>query len=89
MRASLAKLAALPAGSRVFCAHEYTLANLQFALRVEPENRALQAAIHHCAEKRDKGEPTVPQRLQTSSATTRFSAGTARRFVRRCPTRAY
>ena len=63
MRASLAKLAALPGSSRVFCAHEYTLANLQFALRVEPENRALQAAIHHCAEKRAKGEPTVPSTL--------------------------
>ena len=89
MRASLAKLVALPGSSRVFCAHEYTLANLQFALRVEPENRALQAAMHHYAEKRVRASRQYPQRLQTSSATTRFSAGTARRFVRRLPMKAY
>tara|TARA_B100001287_G_scaffold266093_1_gene259666 strand:+ start:91 stop:873 length:783 start_codon:yes stop_codon:yes gene_type:complete len=63
MRASLAKLAALPGSSRVFCAHEYTLTNLQFALQVEPENRALLEAMRHCTEKRDKGEPTVPSTL--------------------------
>ena len=41
MAASLAKLAALPGETRVYCAHEYTLANLRFALAVEPGNAAL------------------------------------------------
>ena len=52
MRASLEKLAALNGDSRVFCAHEYTLANLQFALRVEPQNQALQLAMKSCAGKK-------------------------------------
>ena len=39
MRASLAKLAALPAETLVYCAHEYTLSNLKFGLAVEPDNR--------------------------------------------------
>ncbi|MDR2113155.1 MAG: hydroxyacylglutathione hydrolase, partial [Candidatus Accumulibacter sp.] len=38
---SLARLAALPDDTRVYCAHEYTEANLRFALAVEPGNRAL------------------------------------------------
>ena len=38
---SLAKLAALPGSTKVFCAHEYTLSNLRFALAVEPGNAAL------------------------------------------------
>ncbi|HWU84114.1 MAG TPA: hydroxyacylglutathione hydrolase, partial [Rhodocyclaceae bacterium] len=39
---SLNKLAALPADTRVYCAHEYTQSNLRFALAVEPDNAALQ-----------------------------------------------
>lgn len=41
MHASLAKLAALAPETRVYCAHEYTLANIRFALAVEPDNAAL------------------------------------------------
>ena len=63
MCASLAKLAALDDASRVFCAHEYTLANLEFALRVEPQNPALQTAMQSCQAKRARGEPTVPSTL--------------------------
>ena len=38
MIGSLAKLAALPAETLVYCGHEYTLSNLKFGLAVEPEN---------------------------------------------------
>lgn len=38
MWASLCRLAALPEDTRVYCAHEYTLANLAFAKAVEPDN---------------------------------------------------
>ncbi|WP_431978553.1 hydroxyacylglutathione hydrolase C-terminal domain-containing protein, partial [Pseudomonas aeruginosa] len=41
MHHSLARLAALPANTRVYCTHEYTLSNLRFALAVEPDNAAL------------------------------------------------
>src|ERR1700686_2219724 len=40
MNASLTKLRNLPPETRVFCGHEYTAANLRFALTVEPANRA-------------------------------------------------
>ncbi|MGB1140891.1 MAG: hydroxyacylglutathione hydrolase, partial [Halioglobus sp.] len=42
---SLKSLTELPANTRVYCAHEYTLANLAFAAAVEPDNEALQARI--------------------------------------------
>jgi hydroxyacylglutathione hydrolase len=41
MTSSLTRLRALPAETRVFCGHEYTLANLRFALAVEPANRSV------------------------------------------------
>ena len=44
MFASLAKLAALPDETRVYCGHEYTAANLRFAAHVEPANADVAAA---------------------------------------------
>jgi hydroxyacylglutathione hydrolase len=38
MQASLAKLAALPPDTKVYFGHEYTAANLRFAVAVEPRN---------------------------------------------------
>ena len=43
MWSSLSKLAALPPATRVYCGHEYTLANLRFAAAVEPGNAAIRA----------------------------------------------
>ncbi len=40
MNASLNRLRDLPPETQVFCGHEYTAANLRFALTVEPDNRA-------------------------------------------------
>ena len=65
MLASLDKLAALPASTQVCCAHEYTLANLRFALAVEPNNAALIAYNRRCVELRDSGKPTLPADLAT------------------------
>ena len=65
MLASLDKLAALPAMTQVCCAHEYTLANLRFALAVEPDNAALIAYNKRCVELRDSGKPTLPANLAT------------------------
>ena len=42
MSASLTKLRNLPPDTRVFCGHEYTAANLRFALTVDPGNRRAQ-----------------------------------------------
>src|SRR4051812_13271561 len=43
MYASLEKLGALPDETKVYCGHEYTLANIGFAKAVEPDNKALDA----------------------------------------------
>ncbi|MDB5937802.1 MAG: Hydroxyacylglutathione hydrolase [Polaromonas sp.] len=63
MLASLDKLAALPGATRVCCAHEYTLANLRFALAVEPDNAALAAHAQHCRQLREQGLPTLPSSI--------------------------
>ena len=60
MRTSLQKLSQLPPDTRIFCAHEYTLANLHFATLVEPENRDLQDFLKRCEERRRADQPTVP-----------------------------
>jgi len=72
MAASLARLAALPPATRVYCAHEYTLANLRFARAVEPGNEALAARQLDAAATRDRGLPTVPSRIADELATNPF-----------------
>lgn len=65
MLASLDRLAALPGHTRVCCAHEYTLSNLRFALAVEPGNADLQRYHDECVALRERGEPTLPSRIDT------------------------
>jgi hydroxyacylglutathione hydrolase len=60
MYTSLAQLSALPAETRVYCAHEYTLSNLDFATAVEPENTALAAEVQRVKQLRADGVPSVP-----------------------------
>jgi hydroxyacylglutathione hydrolase len=72
MVASLAKLAALPDATQVYCAHEYTLANLRFAREAEPGNAALQERIRHEQAVRDRGQPTVPTTIGVEKATNPF-----------------
>lgn len=63
MHASLQALAALPPETQVCCAHEYTLANLQFACAVEPDNALL---LHHsalCKGLRAQHQPTLPSSI--------------------------
>ena len=69
---SLAKLARLPRDTRVYCGHEYTLANIRFAEAVEPGNRALAQRKARDAARRDRGEPTVPSTIAEELATNPF-----------------
>jgi hydroxyacylglutathione hydrolase len=69
---SLARIAELPADTRVFCAHEYTLANLGFAAWVEPESTALAARSSLDRGRRARGEPTVPSSIAEELATNPF-----------------
>jgi hydroxyacylglutathione hydrolase len=63
MWASLLKLRALPDDTRVYCGHEYTLANIKFALSIEPANAALKARALEAERQRAAGQPTVPTLL--------------------------
>ncbi len=72
MLASLDVLAALPAATRVCCAHEYTLANLRFAVAVEPGNQALADYTRQCERRRAQGLPTLPSDIGTERAINPF-----------------
>lgn len=72
MLGSLDKLAALPAETRVYCAHEYTMANLAFAQAVEPDNTALAARVARDASRREEALPTVPSEIRLELDTNPF-----------------
>ena len=72
MADSLARLAALPDDTAVYCAHEYTEANLRFARAVEPGNRDLQKRVRDVAAARAAGLPTVPSTMALEKATNPF-----------------
>ncbi len=57
---SLSILRELPDDTRVYCAHEYTLANIRFALSVDPENQDLISYEDLCKKQRAAGNPTIP-----------------------------
>lgn len=63
MQASLDKIAALPRETLVFCAHEYTLSNCDFALEVEPDNKALKRRASEVEAARAVGHGTIPSEL--------------------------
>jgi hydroxyacylglutathione hydrolase len=60
---SLLKLRALPDDFKLYCGHEYTAANVKFALTVEPENPALKARADEVTRLRAAGKPTLPTLL--------------------------
>ena len=63
MWASLLKLRNLPDETNVFCAHEYTVANVKFALTIEPENDSLKRRASQAQRLREDGKSTVPSNL--------------------------
>lgn len=72
MHASLRRLAALPGDTFVYCAHEYTVANLKFAREVEPYNEALASRLEAAQSCRAKGHPTVPSTIDEELETNPF-----------------
>ena len=69
---SLQKLMALPDETIVYCAHEYTQSNAQFALSVEPGNAELVARSQEIDALRAEGKPTVPTTIGLERATNPF-----------------
>jgi hydroxyacylglutathione hydrolase len=68
----LQKLASLPLETLVYCTHEYTMSNLNFAKAVMPHNVDLQKRIDAEKNKRDKGLPTLPSSIQLELQTNPF-----------------
>lgn len=72
MLASLQRLAQLPGETLVCCAHEYTQGNCAFALRVDADNHALTDYAAWVAERRQRGLPTLPGRIDRERAINPF-----------------
>lgn len=69
---SLGKVAALPDDTRLYCAHEYTQANANFALTVDPHNDELKRRAAEVDRLRAEGAPTVPTTLAREKQTNPF-----------------
>lgn len=69
---SLSKLRTLPDATRVWCAHEYTLNNLKFALTVDPNNLDLQNRFAQVQEARHRQQATIPSNLGVEKQTNPF-----------------
>ncbi|MEP4889316.1 MAG: hydroxyacylglutathione hydrolase [Aliiglaciecola sp.] len=72
MHESLGKLMKLPAQTKVYCTHEYTLVNVDFALNVEPDNSALHAYADWAKQQRKQGLPTLPTNIEQQKAINPF-----------------
>lgn len=66
------KVAKLPADTALYCGHEYTIANAEFAMSVEPGNKALQERLEKVRELRAAGKPTLPTTVAEELATNPF-----------------
>lgn len=69
---SLKTLAKLPANTLVYCTHEYTLANLAFAMAVEPNNTHIGQRITIETKKRENAKPTLPSSIAIEQETNPF-----------------
>lgn len=69
---SLTKLRNLPDHTRVWCAHEYTLGNLRFAITVDPNNTHLQERLNQVMEARQENIPTIPSSIGVEKLTNPF-----------------
>ncbi|KAL6131737.1 hypothetical protein ACLB2K_070111 [Fragaria x ananassa] len=65
-------LASLPKPTRVYCGHEYTVKNLQFAQTVEPHNAKIKQKLSWAQQQREAGLPTVPSTIESEMETNPF-----------------
>jgi len=84
MYRSLERLTALPDDTRLYCAHEYTLANARFAAHAEPDNSAIAARLEQVKALRDAGAITLPTTVAQERETNPFVRATdVMEFARR------
>jgi len=69
---NMRKLEALPDATRIYCAHEYTKANGEYALAAEPDNLAIKERMAEVLTLRERGEATVPTTIRQERATNPF-----------------
>lgn len=69
---SLQKIKTLPIKTKIYCAHEYTLANADFALSIDPKNALLVARYQQIISLRQKGLATIPVSLEEELQTNPF-----------------
>lgn len=69
---SLQKIKALPLETQIYCGHEYTLANAEFCLSIEPDNVDLIARHKIVKQYRDNNLPTIPTTLEEELKTNVF-----------------
>ncbi len=69
---SLEKLARLPPETKVYCTHEYTLANLRFAVAVLPEHQAIKDRLYRVQAQRTNGQITLPSTIAIERQTNPF-----------------
>jgi hydroxyacylglutathione hydrolase len=63
MVSSLSKFSGLPEATQMYCGHEYTEANLRFALAVEPDNADTRAHCDWARARRAGNQPTLPSTI--------------------------
>jgi len=76
MYANLQRIAALPGDVRIYCGHEYTLANARFAADVEPNNAAIAARLKNVEALRASGDVTLPTTVAEERETNPFVRAT-------------
>ena len=82
MYANMQRIADLPDDVRIYCGHEYTLANARFAAHVDPDNEDVRRRLERVSAQRDAGEITLPTTVADERATNPFvRARNAREFA--------
>ena len=73
----------LPEDTRLYCAHEYTLANARFAHHAEPQNEAIAVRLKQVEALREEGKITLPTDVAIERGTNPFvRASNAQEFAR-------
>ena len=72
MFANMARFAGLPDDTKVYCGHEYTLANGRFAAHADPGNQAVAERLERVAAMREAGQVTLPTTIGDERATNPF-----------------
>jgi hydroxyacylglutathione hydrolase len=72
MYSNMQRIASLPGDVRIYCGHEYTLANARFAAHVEPDNPDIARRLERVSAMRERGEITLPTTVAEERATNPF-----------------